>query len=168
MSQIGMNTTMSFICKDHHKYNNVIYMRFAAHNAQVAPKNLAEVLFIKSIVLRLHAERKMIDVQVSILLQPKANILKVTWDCSLGRFWCISNEVYVQVLLTVMSMSQHALLFFLHILCGLGTLLGDCFSNTFATLIMFSRGWFICLGLSEIRVYICVSQAFNTCSLGFP
>ena len=57
---------------------------------------------------------------------------------------------------------------FVHILYGLGTLLGDYFSNTFATLMMFSRGWFICLGLSESRLYICGSQPFNTCSLGFP
>ena len=39
------------------------------------------------------------------------------------------------------------------ILCGLGTLLDDYFSSTFATLPMFHRGWFMCLGLSEIRVY---------------
>ena len=71
---------------------------------------------------------------------PKVNILEVISECFGSRFWCIFDEVYVQVLVTVMSMTQHVLLKFSSILCGLGTLLGDYFSNTFATLLMFSRG----------------------------
>ena len=60
-----------------------------------------------------------------------------------------------------MSISQHLLLEFSSISYGLDTLLGDYFPNTFATVLMFPRGCFICLGVLECRIlynyiYICV------------
>ena len=70
----------------------------------------------------------------------KVTILEVISECFGSRFWFIFDEVYVQVLVTFMSMTQHVLLKFSSISCGLGTLLGDYFSNTLATLLIFSRG----------------------------
>ena len=53
------------------------------------------------------------------------------------------------------------------LLCPSGTLLGDYFSNTFATLLMFSRGWCMCLGLSEFKMFICMFQILSMCSWAF-
>ena len=43
---------------------------------------------------------------------PKLIIFEVIWECFGGRFWLVFDEVYVQVPVTVTSMSQHVLLEF--------------------------------------------------------
>ena len=40
---------------------------------------------------------------------PKVIILEVIWKCFRSRFSCIFDEVYGQVLVKVVSMSQHVL-----------------------------------------------------------
>ena len=72
--------------------------------------NLVEVLFIKSIVLRVYAESKMIDAPVSILLQlaspcvvetaPKAQA-KTTW-------WHNVVDHWIDVLVSPQSTGDHA------------------------------------------------------------
>ena len=43
---------------------------------------------------------------------PKVTVWEVIWECFGTDFCCIFDEVYVQVLVTVMSMSQHVFLSF--------------------------------------------------------
>ena len=98
---------------------------------------------------------------------PKVTILEVIWECLGSQFLCVFADVYVLLLVTALSISLYLLLEFSSISYGLDTLLGDYFPNTFATLLMFSRGCFIFLGVSECRIlyiYMCVPQVFSACA----
>ena len=78
---------------------------------------------------------------------PKVSILEVISECFGSLFWCIFDEVYVQVLVTVTSMSQHVLLEFHNCFMQEFSLAIAC-QSTFATLVILSRRRCMCLGLS--------------------
>ena len=119
MSQISINTTILCIslyayvytnCIDQHKYNNCIAYDLQAKMLRWPSNSLIEVLLIKSIVLRVNAESKMIDAPVCILLQlaspcvvetaPKAQA-KTTWRHNVVDHW-------IDVLVSSQSMGGHA------------------------------------------------------------
>ena len=97
-------------CTDQHKYNNSIAYDLQAKTLRRPSDSLLEVLFIKSIVLRVFVESKMIDAPVSILLQlaspcvvetaPKAQA-KTTW-------WHDVVDHWIDVLVSPQSMGGHA------------------------------------------------------------
>ena len=97
-------------CIDQHKYNNSIAYDLQAETLRWPSNSLIEVLFIKSIVLRVYAESKMIDAPVSILLQlaspcvvetaPKAQA-KTTW-------WHNVVDHWIDVLVSPQSTGGHA------------------------------------------------------------
>ena len=99
-------------CIDQHKCNNCIAYDLQAKPLRWPSNSLIEVLLIKSIVLRVNAESKMIvlDAPVCILLQlaspcvvetaPKAQA-KTTW-------WHNVVDHWIDVLVSSQSMGGHA------------------------------------------------------------
>ena len=77
----------------------------------------------------------------------KLEILEVILECFGGLFWWVFDEVYVQVPVTVTSMSQHVLLEFHNCFMQEFSLAIAC-QSTFATLVILSRRRCMCLGLS--------------------
>ena len=145
-----------------HKYNNIMYMRvcwyvhilhrsaiqqcyciwFAGHNAQVALKQASW-----SIVYQIHSPEvicwKQNDRRPSfhpVATQSEhieSHLELFFWSFLMYFWWSLrSGSCYSHEHVSTCSVG------FVHILCGLGTLLGDYFWNTFATFTcsMFSRG----------------------------
>ena len=97
-------------CIDQHKYNGFVAHDLQAKTLRWPSNSLIEVLLIKSIVLRVNAESKMIDAPVCILLQlaspcvvetaPKAQA-KTTW-------WHNVVDHWIDVLVSPQSTGGHA------------------------------------------------------------